>query len=103
MASRSGQKAQPRHNLTRLPQATHRGGNTGSATVFLFGSSVLPRFRWVTSRRGRASCTRHYGAGRLCDPTACKVTQHCCDADSPEPKRATYQQLYIRRRHRESR
>ena len=28
-------------------------GNTGSATVFFFGSFMLPRFRWVASRWGK--------------------------------------------------
>ena len=51
------------------------GGDTGSATVFLFGGHQLPRFRWVASHRGNASCMRHYGAGALASPTACKVTQ----------------------------
>ena len=36
---------------------------------------MLPRFRWLVSRWGKASCKRHYGAGRPRDPTACKVTQ----------------------------
>ena len=47
--------------------------DTGNATVFVFGGTWPPRFRWVASRWGYASCMRHSGAGR--GPTACKVTQ----------------------------
>ena len=50
--------------LTRCRGRIAAGADTGSATVFFFGSHELPRFRWVASRRGRASCKRHYGAGR---------------------------------------
>lgn len=32
-------------------------------TVFVIGGTAPPRFRWVASRRGYASCKRHYGAG----------------------------------------
>ena len=39
-----------------------------SATVFFFGGTTLPRFRWVASRRGYASCMRHYGAGPCSGP-----------------------------------
>ena len=44
------------------------GGDTGSATVFVFGGTTPPRFRWVASRRGCASCMRHYGAGPCSGP-----------------------------------
>src|SRR5262249_38069471 len=47
--------------------------DTGNATVLLFGAITPPRFRWVASRRGYASCMRHSGAGSLNGPTACKV------------------------------
>ena len=51
-----------------LPPAAFAGGDTGSATVFLFGGTTPPRFRWVASRRGYASCMRHYGAGPCSGP-----------------------------------
>ena len=51
------------------------GGDEGSASVFVFGGPLPPRFRWVASRRGKASCKRHHGAGPQRDPTACKVMQ----------------------------
>ena len=45
------------------------GGDTGNATVFFFGGTTPPRFRWVASRRGYyASCMRHYGAGPCSGP-----------------------------------
>jgi hypothetical protein len=50
-------------------------GGTGNATVLIFGGTTPPRFRWVASRRGYASCMRHSGAGSLTGPTVCKVTQ----------------------------
>ena len=50
-------------------------GGTGNATVLVFGGTTPPRFRWVASRRGYASCMRHSGAGSLTGPTVCKVTQ----------------------------
>jgi hypothetical protein len=87
MAWQSGWKPKPRRKLAAGGIAA--GADTGSTTVFFFGSHELPRFRWVASRRGRASCKRHYGAGHLFDPTACKVTQPCCDADSPDPRAPT--------------
>ena len=65
------------------------GGDTGSATVFFIGGTKPPRFRWVASRRGHASCMRHYGAGPATDPTACKVTQLSLrDNTAPDPKLA---------------
>ena len=51
-----------------LPPAAFAGGDTGSATVFFFGGTTPPRFRWVASRRGYASCMRHYGAGPCSGP-----------------------------------
>jgi len=51
-----------------LPPAAFAGGDTGSATVFVFGGTTPPRFRWVASRRGCASCMRHYGAGPCSGP-----------------------------------
>src|SRR6516162_4970208 len=48
-------------------------GGTGNATVLVFGGTTPPRFRWVASRRGYASCMRHSGAGSPNGPTACKV------------------------------
>src|SRR6476660_4288025 len=39
-----------------LPPAAFAGGDTGNATVFFFGGTTPPRFRWVASRRGYASC-----------------------------------------------
>ena len=81
MASRSGWKARLWHDLTiaaggDTAGGDTAGGDTGSATVFFFGSLVLPRFRWVASHWGNASCMRHYGAGRSRNLTACKVTQY---------------------------
>ena len=35
-----------------LPPAAFTGGDTGNATVFFFGGTTPPRFRWVASRRG---------------------------------------------------
>ena len=35
----------------------------------------LPRFRWVVSRRGYASCKRHCGARSHNGATVCKVTR----------------------------
>ena len=34
-----------------LPPAAFAGGDTGNATVFFFGGTTPPRFRWVASRR----------------------------------------------------
>ena len=51
-----------------LPPAAFAGGDTGSATVFFFGGTTPPRFRWVAPRRGHASCMRHYGAGPCSGP-----------------------------------
>jgi len=51
-----------------LPPAAFAGGDKGSVTVFLFGGTTPPRFRWVASRRGYASCMRHYGAGPCSGP-----------------------------------
>src|SRR5215471_3624236 len=45
----------------------------GNATVLFFGAITPPRFRWVASRRGYASCMRHSGAGSPNGPTECKV------------------------------
>jgi hypothetical protein len=93
MARQSGWKPKPRRKFAAGGIAA--GADRGSATVFFFGSHELPRFRWVASRRGRASCKRHYGAGHLFDPTACKVTQPCCDADSPDQMRQRTQCLRL--------
>src|SRR5271165_1942677 len=89
-ASRSERKPTPQREVNKSAAGgIAAGADTGSATVFFFGSHELPRFRWVASRWGRASCKRHYGAGHLFDPTACKVTQPCCDADNPDPSAPT--------------
>src|SRR5208337_928324 len=50
-------------------------GDTGSATVFFNGGQQPPRFRWVASHRGNASCMRHSGTGSCVAPTVCKVMQ----------------------------
>ena len=47
--------------------------DTGNATVLFFGAITPPRFRWVASRRGYASCMRHSGAGSPNGPTACNT------------------------------
>src|SRR3972149_12007564 len=41
-----------RIDTQKLPPAEFAGGDTGSATVFVFGGTTPPRFRWVASRRG---------------------------------------------------
>ncbi len=44
-------------------------GDTGNATVLVFGGTTPPRFMWVASRRGYASCMRHSGAGSFTGTT----------------------------------
>jgi len=61
----------------------------GSATVFLFDSQALSRFRLVVSRRGCASCKRHCGTCPCKDATVCKVTQlQLRDMNTPDPNHA---------------
>ena len=69
LAPRSGRTADSRGiDKQELPPAAFAGGDTGSATVFVIGGPTPPRFRWVASHRGYASCMRHYGAGPCSRP-----------------------------------
>ena len=75
-----------RHMLTRIAAVSITVAAVRGARPSSFGrdSDIMPpRFRWVASHRGSASCMRHSGAGR-CAPTACKVTRsYRCDPGSP--------------------
>ena len=61
------QLARSLHRAARNCRRLRRSdGNTGSTTVFFIGGSIRsPRFRWVVSHWGYASCMRHYGTGPI--------------------------------------
>ncbi len=74
-----------------LSPATIADGDTGNATVLFFGGIRPPRFRWVASRRGYASCmrqaSRRIASGTAITPAAA-IARCSCPTSSATLERA---------------
>ena len=56
-------ETQSQRRQQELPPAASAAAIRGARPSSSLVASMPPRFRWVASRRGYASCMRHYGAG----------------------------------------